>query len=127
MKNASNIFFLFLSSVYLWHAHSRKLVFKNLHIGQRYTIPRSLISYRTLHCTHTFAPPCESSFNSICHSSSPSSSTVTTAASRSLTRSITACSHHRIPTHAPGSHGTNIGVLGWILNLSLVSSMASSQ
>ena len=70
------------ASVYQWHAHSMALMAKTLYIGQRYTIPCPLISYRLLRCTHTFSPPRESSFTSLCHYYPPSTSTVSTATSR---------------------------------------------
>ena len=119
--------FYWPSSVSWWHAHIRALMLHTLHIGQIYTIPYPLISYRPLRCTHTFAPLRDSSFTSLCQSSPPSPSIVSTATSLHPTSSIPTCSHHRIPTRAPGSHATTIGVLGFILNISIRYSMASSQ
>ena len=115
------------SSVSRWHARIMDLVLHTLYIGQRYTIPCPLISYRPIRCTHNFAPPRESSFTSLCHSSPPSPSTVSTASSHHSIRSIPTCSHHHIHTRSPGAHATTIGVLGCIPNHSLISSMASSQ
>ena len=120
-------YFYWPSSMSRWHAHCMALMLHTLYIGQRYTIPCPLISYRPLRCTHNFPPLRESSFTYLCHSSPPSHSTVSTAASAPPTRPIPTCSHHRIPTRAPGSHATTIGVLCWILNISLRSSMALSQ
>ena len=101
--NACIILSYYFRTAYVtrWHAHSRVVLFHTLHIGQIYTRLCPLISYRSLRCTHNFAPPCESSFTSLCHSSPPSPSSVTAAASRSPTRSITTCSHHHIHTLAP--------------------------
>ena len=84
-----------------WHAHSRAVVFHTLHRGQRDARLCPLISYRSLRCTLTFAPPRESSFTSLRHSSPPSPSAV--AASRPPARSIPTCSQHHIPTRAPGA------------------------
>ena len=72
------------ASVSQWYAHSQALVLHTLYVGQIYTITCPLISYRPLRCTHTFAPPRESYFTSLCHSSPPSPSIVSAAASREL-------------------------------------------
>ena len=95
-----------------WHAHSRVVVFHTLHRGQSNTRLFPLISYRSLRCTLNFAPPRESSFTSLHHPSPPPPSAVAAAASCTPARSISTCSHHRIPTHAPGarsepSHSSN--------------------
>ena len=44
-----------LASVFQWHAHNTAVVFHTLHKGQRDTRLCSLISYRSLCCTLTFA------------------------------------------------------------------------
>ena len=51
-------------SVSLWHAHSRRVVFHNLHRGQRETIIFHLINYRSLRVLTAVAPSRESSFTS---------------------------------------------------------------
>ena len=89
------------ASVSQWHVHSRVMVFHILHIGQRDTRLCPLIIYRSLRCTLTLAPPQDSYFNYLHHSSTPSPSTVAAAASRAPARSIPTCSHHRISTCAP--------------------------
>ena len=67
-------------SISWWHAHSRAVVLHTLHKGQRDTRLRPFIYYRSLGCTLTFAPQWESSFTSLCHSSYPPPSSLTTAA-----------------------------------------------
>ena len=55
-------------------------------------------------CNFLFCYPSPGVFlSSPHHSSPPSSSATAAAASRAPARSILACSHYRIPTHAPGS------------------------
>ena len=79
------------------------MVFHTLHRGQRDTILFPLISYIFLCCTLDFSPPQESSFTFLHYSSPPSPSSVAADSSHAPARSIPTCSHHRIPTCAPGA------------------------
>ena len=90
-----------MASVSRCHVYSRAVVFHTLHRRQRDTRLCTLISYRLLRSTITFAPPRESSFNYLCHSSPPPPSAVAAAAYRAPSRSILTFSHHRIPTCTP--------------------------
>ena len=91
------------ASVSRWHAHSRVVVFHTLHRGQRDTrLCPLLVNFATLY----FLFHCPSPgvfFSSPLQSSPPSSSATAAAATRATARSIPACSHHRIPTCAPGA------------------------
>ena len=91
------------SSVSRCHAHIRAVVLQTLNRVQRDNRLCPLISYILLRCTLTFAPPWESSFTSLRHSSTPSHSAIATAPSRALARSIPTCPHHCIPTRDPGA------------------------
>ena len=91
------------ASVSQWHMHSRAVVFHTLYRGQIDTRLCPLINYILLCCTLTFSLPRESSFTSLRHSYTSAPSDVASATSCAPTRSITACSHHCIPNHDPGS------------------------
>ena len=84
--------------------HSRAVVIHTLHIGQRDNILCPyLINCATLYPLPLYQFQESSIIISLLYSSIPPYSASATAAAVSLApaRSMTACSHHRIPTHAP--------------------------
>ena len=79
------------------------MVFHTLYRGQRDTrLYPLLVSFSTLYFLFRFPIP-GVFLSSPYQSSPPSTSANAPAASCAPTRSITACSHHNIPTRAPGS------------------------
>ena len=86
-----------------WHAHSRAVVLHNLYRVQRDTrLFTLLVNFAALY--FLFCCPSTGVFlSSPRHSSPPSSSATSASASRAFARSITACSHHRIPNRSLGA------------------------